>query len=100
MSSWLNRLMKRGKKDKRQVEGLALYQFDSCPFCMRVRMTMRSLGIDFEMRDTRHNGDYAEEVAAATGRATVPVLRIQEGDAVRWLPESADIVAYLRQRFG
>jgi len=31
----------------------------------------------------------------------VPVLRIEEPDgSVSWLPESADIVAYLVQRFG
>jgi hypothetical protein len=30
----------------------------------------------------------------------VPVLRIEQPDgAVRWLPESADIVDYLEQRF-
>jgi glutathione S-transferase len=84
----------------RRVEGLALYQYDACPFCMRVRMAMRSLGVDIELRDTRTDREHAAELAAAMGRTTVPVLRIEEGDEVRWLPESAEIVAYLRERFG
>lgn len=107
MTSWLDRLTngfgRRGEQGDSQVqkiEGLALYQYDTCPFCMRVRMSMRSLGIEIELRDTRRDAKFAEEVYAATGRSTVPVLRIDEGDDVRWLPESSDIVAYLRQRFG
>ncbi len=100
MSNWLNRFRKSSSREMTHVEGLALYQYDACPFCMRVRMAMRSLGIDFELRDTRHNAEYAREVAAAMGRGTVPVLRIEEEGEVRWLPESADIVAYLRARFG
>jgi glutaredoxin 2 len=36
----------------------------------------------------------------ATGRRTVPVLRIEHDDGrVEWMPESADIVDYLRERF-
>ncbi len=81
--------------------GLSLYQFDSCPFCARVRNAADSLGIRLELRDTLADPDHARAVVEATGRRTVPVLRIEGDDgAVQWLPESADIVEYLRDRFG
>ncbi len=81
--------------------GLSLYQFDACPFCARVRHAADALGIRLELRDTLADADHARAVVEATGRRTVPVLRIEgEGGAVEWLPESADIVRYLRDRFG
>jgi len=81
--------------------GLSLYQFNSCPFCMRVRSAAAELGIELELRDTLSDVDHARAVIEATGRRTVPVLRIEDDDGgVEWLPESADIVRYLRDRFG
>ncbi len=53
-----------------------------------------------EVRDTLVDPRWRKELVAATGRATVPVLRIEEEGEVRWLPESDDIVAYLYERFG
>ena len=82
------------------VPGLALYQYMSCPYCARVRAAMESLGVEIELRDTRMNPDFSDEVFAATGRPTVPVLRIESEDgSVEWLPESLDIIAYLQNRF-
>ena len=81
-------------------EGLSLYQYHGCPFCRQVRDAAQSLGVELELRDTLADLDYAREVVQATGRRTVPVLRIEEaGGEVRWLPESVDIIAYLQQRF-
>jgi len=83
------------------VEGLALYHFDACPYCLRVRAVLDQLGLDLELRNVLHDEGHSRELIAANGRPTVPVLRIEEPDgSVSWLPESADIVAYLVQRFG
>ena len=82
------------------VQGLSLYQFDACPFCARVRHAADDLGIDIELRDTLACRDFAAEVVENTGRRTVPVLRIEHEDGkVEWMPESADIVRYLQDRF-
>lgn len=82
-------------------EGLALYQYRGCPFCSRVERTAASLGLELELRDTLASREHALELVGATGRRTVPVLRICDPDGgVRWLPESADIIAYLQEHFG
>jgi len=78
---------------------LSLYQYDSCPFCARVRDVVRDLGIDLEIRDVHNEAGRAEELQQAMGRPTVPVLRIEQPDGgVRWLPESAEIIAYLQEQ--
>lgn len=83
-----------------EVSHLALYKFDSCPFCQRVQDALRRLGATVEQRDIRSHEAHREELVAATGRTTVPVLRIEQTDGkVQWLPESLDIVRFLEQHF-
>jgi glutaredoxin 2 len=80
---------------------LVLYGYPECPFCRRVLSAIDSLGIDVPMRDTMRDDEANSALLAATGRETVPVLRIEDRDGtVRWMPESLDIVRYLNERFG
>jgi len=77
----------------------ALYQFEACPFCVKVRRAMRRLGLNIEIRDTRKEGQYREELLREGGEVKVPCLRITETDgSVRWMYESSDIIAYLQQQ--
>lgn len=80
-------------------DDLTLYHFDACPYCRRVRRTLDALGVSIELRDIRLDARAREELQAARGRTTVPVLRIEREGGPQWLPESRDIAAYLRGRF-
>lgn len=83
------------------TKGLALYGYPACPFCRRVLSAIAELGLDIPLRDTMQDDAHNAALFEATGRETVPVLRIEEADgSVRWMPESLDIVHYLRERFG
>ncbi|MBX2799865.1 MAG: glutathione S-transferase N-terminal domain-containing protein [Myxococcales bacterium] len=83
-----------------QTPKLALYLFEGCPYCERVRAAVRDLQLQVEERDVRRDAAHATDLQAATGRGTVPVLRIEEGSDTRWLPESADIVDHLYVTYG
>lgn len=85
--------------EPRRIEGLSLYHFEGCPFCSRVRSALGRLGLEVELRDIQRDPARRAELVAATGRATVPCLRIEEPPAARWLHESADIVRWLEARF-
>lgn len=78
-------------------EQYALYQYDSCPFCQRVRRFLNSAGIRMELRDTLRDPAARRELIEGGGRATVPCLRIDRGDEVLWLYESLDIIDYLQK---
>lgn len=85
----------------RKADDLALYYYDGCPYCDRVRDALERLGVEVELRDVHRDRANMDALVAERGRRTVPVLRIRgESGADRWMPESADIVAYLAQRFG
>ena len=79
---------------------LALYKFDGCPYCAMVRSSIDRLGIEIEMRDIFEDSNHRDDLIAARGRATVPVLRITSpGGEERWMPESRDIVRFLEKTY-
>ena len=90
-----------GPAEEPAGDKLALYQTNSCPFCMRVRYAIEDLGIDVELRHIDKDPSHRQALIEARGRATVPVLRITSPDGEdRWMPESADIVRYLQATYG
>ena len=65
----------------RQTASLALYQYQTCPFCIKVRQEMRRLSLN--------------------GKAKVPCLKItDQAGQTQWLYESGEIINYLQGRFG
>ena len=63
-----------------------------------VRTGIDHLGVDVELRDIFENPQHRDDLIAARGRATVPVLRITSPNGEeRWMPESRDIVRYLEK---
>jgi glutaredoxin len=80
---------------------LALYHFNGCPYCSRVRSEIDRLGIEVELRDVFQDAQHRDDLVDVRGRATVPVLRITSSDGEdRWMPESRDIVSYLHKTYG
>jgi glutaredoxin 2 len=78
---------------------LALYYYDGCFFCYRVRRVIDQLGVEVELRNIHTDRQHMSELMAARGgRRTVPVLRVMHADGDEWIPESADIVDWLRAR--
>lgn len=77
---------------------MELYFFTACPFCQRVLRAIDRLGIkdEFVFKDVRQNQAYRAELAGLVGNTMVPTLNI-DGKPMQ---ESADIVAYLENRFG
>jgi glutaredoxin len=81
-------------------ENLQLYVSHGCGFCSRVLHVIDTLGVQVHVRDIYADPTARRELIAARGRATVPVLRCTAGEVDRFMPESADIIRYLRSRFG
>jgi glutaredoxin len=79
---------------------LALYQFRTCPFCIKVRQEMRRLSLNVELRDAQPEGPHRSELAAGGGKVMVPCLKITDAAGkTEWIYESGKIIDYLRGRF-
>ncbi len=81
-----------------QVEALTLYQFDACPFCVKVRRAAKRLNLPLKTLDAKQP-IYEQELVNGGGKRKVPCLRIEEDGKTGWMYESNDIIAYLEQRF-
>ncbi|MGD8110879.1 glutaredoxin family protein [Vibrio sp. NTOU-M3] len=78
---------------------MALYQFDACPFCVKVRRAMKRQSVNIELRDAKNNAEHRNELEAGGGKIKVPCLRIEKDGKVEWMYESSDIVSYLEKEF-
>ena len=104
-ADWLTRpkALQRTAEKQAEVDAatthLALYQFNACPFCVKVRRAMHAFNLKIELRDAKNNQQFRQELEQQGGRIKVPCLRIEEDGEVRWMYESNDIIAYLQERF-
>lgn len=84
----------------RQCERLALYQYATCPFCIKVRQHMRRLSLNVAKHDAQHDGPDRAALLQGGGQAKVPCLRItDEAGQSQWMYESSAINAYLDKLF-
>lgn len=94
----------RSPEAQRQVDeaclGLALYQYKTCPFCVKVRREMRRLSLNIALLDAQGDGPIRADLIRGGGKAMVPCLRITDAAGNNeWMYESADIIQYLNSRF-
>ncbi|PCF94384.1 glutaredoxin family protein [Vreelandella nigrificans] len=82
-------------------QSLALYQFRTCPFCIKVRKEIARLGLNIETRDAQLDPAHKQALQEGGGKVKVPCLKISHEDGRQeWLYESDAINHWLHQRFG
>lgn len=83
-----------------QCRSLSLYQFKTCPFCIKVRREIKRLSLNIELRDAQNNAENRAALLQGGGKAQAPCLRIsdEQGNS-QWLYESSAIIQYLHKRF-
>jgi len=100
MPKGIERSEEQQKKIDNEVKSLTLYQFKTCPFCIKVKRMMRRLSLNVEMIDAQYNNQVRGELLNEGGKISVPCLKItDEQGETTWMYESADINQYLEQRF-
>ncbi|MDP3816158.1 glutaredoxin domain-containing protein [Pseudomonas sp.] len=102
---WISRPAKLKRSPEAQAavtqtaQGLALYQFHACPFCVKTRRTLHRLNVPVALHDAKHDTQARQELEQQGGKIKVPCLRIEENGQSTWLYESKVIIAYLNERF-
>jgi glutaredoxin len=83
-----------------QCQDLALYQYATCPFCLKTRQEMARLSLPIARINAQPEGPDRQALIAGGGVAKVPCLRIANAaGGAQWMYESDKIIAYLRGRF-
>lgn len=80
------------------TRNMALYQFKTCPFCMKVRREIKRQSLNIELRDAQYDQQHRQQLLNGGGKIKVPCLQVvnKEGNHT-WLYESKDVIHYLRQ---
>jgi len=79
---------------------MSMYQFKTCPFCVKVRRELKCHSLHIELRDAKNDSDLKAELVREGDRHKVPCLRIEKSDrSVQWLYESNAIIAHLKNQF-
>jgi glutaredoxin len=79
---------------------LALYQFRSCPFCIKVRRQIKRQSLNIDLLDAQNDPQHRNDLLAGGGEIKVPCLRIEnEPGDYTWMYESDSIIKYLQKNF-
>ena len=83
-----------------ECASIALYHFNTCPFCIKVRREMARLSLPIKLLDAQSNPENRNDLIQGGGKCQTPCLKITgEDGSVQWMYESNDIIKYLQQRF-
>ena len=83
-----------------QTKSLTIYQFEACPFCVKVRRFIRKNSLKIELKDAKNNENFKSELVNEGGKHKVPCLRIEKmSSKVEWLYESTEIIKFLKKEF-
>jgi glutaredoxin len=82
-----------------KAQSLELYQFEACPFCVKVRREIKRQSVTITLKDAKRDETARSELAAGGGQIKVPCLKITKDGQETWMYESSDIVNYLKQEF-
>jgi len=98
--------MNNNQFTNQSVKSLALYHYQSCPFCAITREAIKYLeqGLSgakkvqkIEQRDILNEPAFRQELIQGGGKAQVPCLKIEtENGTIHWLYESRDIIRFLQ----
>lgn len=96
--------IRRPKKEQQRLnqftKSMSLYHYQACPFCIKVRRTIKRLALSIETIDTRQDTSQRDALLNGGGQIKVPCLRIDnDNGTTTWMYESSDIVNYLQKRF-
>lgn len=88
------------QKVDKETQQFALYQYQTCPFCIKVRRTMKRLTLNIEILDAQKNDRHRQELTQQGGKTQVPCLRITEKDgSFTWMYESDQIIQFLQDKY-
>jgi len=74
---------------------MSLYQYEACPFCVKVRRFMQREAIVLPLKDAKRE-PFRGELLRGGGKLQVPCLKIEKDDGTtQWMYESNEITAFL-----
>ena len=100
---WLTtpRGIKRSDNAQQQIDAITanmtLYQFKTCPFCIKVRRAIKRQSLNIQFLDAQHDNQHRQQLMQGGGQIQVPCLKVIDDEGnTNWLYESNQIIGYLQ----
>ncbi|PRX35650.1 glutathione S-transferase-like protein [Orenia metallireducens] len=75
---------------------IKLYQFETCPFCAKVRNKLDEMGLEYEKIEVPKDREKRTKIKELSGQIKVPVIEDSDGTVVN---DSAKIIEYLEEKY-
>lgn len=75
-----------------------LYQYEWCPFCVRVRKFIIENALKIKLCDIKNNDNKKQELKENGGLLKVPCLKIENSEKSEYIYESKDIIKLLNNK--
>lgn len=82
-----------------EITNLKLYMREGCGFCTMVLREIARLGIDVPLYNIWQDEGHNQALKKHTGKSVVPVLYYEDATGEHWMPESIEIIFFLRKHF-
>ena len=95
-------LRKKIDQDKidKETKYFTIYQFEACPFCVKVRRFIMKNSLKINLKDAKNNITFKSELVNEGGKHKVPCLKIaKKYSKTIWLYESTEIIKFLKKEF-
>jgi len=84
----------------KETKKLTIYQFEACPFCVKVRRFIWKNSLKINLKDAKKNKKFKSELVNGGGKHKVPCLKIvKKYSKTIWLYESTEIIKFLKKEF-
>ena len=84
----------------KKTKHLTIYQFEACPFCVKVRRFVRKNSLKINLKDAKNNKVFKSQLINGGGKHKVPCLKIERlNSKTKWLYESTEIIKFLKKEF-
>ncbi len=90
----LRKNIEQAKIDEK-TKNLTVYQFEACPFCVKVRRFFKRESLNIDLVDAKQES-FKQELIQNGGKQKVPCLKVElKNKSVRWIYESNDIIEFI-----
>lgn len=93
--------MKRPLAEQQKIDNatknMTLYEYKACPFCVKVRRSLRRQGLNIVTVDAKQQ-PHKNTLHSEGGKLQVPCLKIVEAGQTTWMYESSEIISFLSKK--
>ncbi|ACJ28564.1 Glutaredoxin-like protein [Shewanella piezotolerans WP3] len=80
------------------TKNMTIYEYKACPFCVKVRRSLRRQGLNIVTLDAKQE-PHKNTLLTEGGKLQVPCLKIEDEGKATWMYESSEIIGFLDKKF-